>query len=92
MSFDALDLPGHIEQNLIVRHVTSLPGLNIPAYTSLDGGIHWKFRPNLEFSFDGENWLNHRHTEFVPDFINTQPTDVGRSFHGGITWSFGKRQ
>jgi iron complex outermembrane receptor protein len=88
----ALDLPGHIEQNLIVRHVTGLPSLNIPAYTSLDGGIHWKVRPNLELSFDGENWLNHHHTEFIPDFINTQPTDVGRSFHGGIAWSFGKRQ
>jgi iron complex outermembrane receptor protein len=88
----ALDLPGHIEQNLIVRHVSSLQSFNLPGYTSLDGGIHWKVRPNVELSFDGENWLNHRHTEFLPDFINTQPTDVGRSFHGGITWSFGKRQ
>jgi iron complex outermembrane receptor protein len=88
----ALDLPGHLEQNLIVRHVTGLPSFNIPAYTSLDGGIHWKARPNLEFSFDGENWLNTRHIEFVPDFINTQPTNVGRSFHGGITWSFDMRQ
>jgi iron complex outermembrane receptor protein len=88
----ALDLPGHLEQNLIVRHVTGLPSFSIPAYTSLDGGIHWKVRPNLELSFDGENWLNHRHIEFIPDFINTQPTDVGRSFHGGITWSFDMRQ
>jgi iron complex outermembrane receptor protein len=88
----ALDLPWHIEQNLIVRHVTSLPSLNIPSYTSLDGGIHWKLLPNLQLSFDGENWLNFRHIEFIPDFINTQPTNVGRSFHGGITWSFDKRQ
>jgi iron complex outermembrane receptor protein len=88
----ALDLPGHLEQTLIVRHVTGLPSYGIPAYTSLDGGIHWKMRPNLELSFDGENWLNHRHIEFVPDFINTQPTDVGRSFHGGITWSFDVHQ
>ncbi len=83
----ALDLPGHIEQDLIVRHVTDLSSFNIPGYTSLDGGIHWKARPNLELSFDGENWLNYRHIEFIPDFINTQPTVVGRSFHGGITWS-----
>jgi iron complex outermembrane receptor protein len=88
----ALDLPGHLEQNLVVRYVTGLPSYNIPAYASLDGGIHWKVRSNLELSFDGENWLNHRHIEFIPDFINTQPTDVGRSFHGGITWSFDMRQ
>ncbi len=88
----ALDLPGHLEQNLIVRYVDQLPAYNIGGYASLDGGIHWKAKPNLEFSFDGENWLNHRHIEFIPDFINTQPTVVGRSFHGGITWSFGKRQ
>ncbi len=88
----ALDLPFHIEQDLIVRHVDGLPSLNISGYSSLDGGIHWKAQPNLEFSFDGENWLNSRHIEFIPDFINTQPTVVGRSFHGGITWTFGKRQ
>lgn len=88
----ALDLPWHFEQNLIVRYVDQLPSYAIGGYTSLDGGIHWKPKSNLEFSFDGENWLNHRHIEFIPDFINTQPTVVGRSFHGGITWSFGKRQ
>jgi iron complex outermembrane receptor protein len=88
----ALDLPWNLEQNLIVRHVDGLPSLNISGYSSLDGGIHWKARPNLELSFDGENLLNHRHIEFIPDFINTQPTVVGLSFHGGITWSFGKRQ
>jgi iron complex outermembrane receptor protein len=87
----ALDLPGHIDQDLIVRYVGGLPSLNVSSYASLDGGVHWKVRPNLQLSFDGENWLNHRHTEFAPDFINTQPTVVGRSFHGGITWSFGKR-
>jgi iron complex outermembrane receptor protein len=88
----ALDLPWHFEQNLIVRYVDQLPSYAIGGYTSLDGGIHWKPKSNIEFSFDGENWLNHRHIEFIPDFINTQPTVVGRSFHGGITWSFGKRQ
>jgi len=88
----ALDLPWHLEQNLVVRHVNSLPTYAIAGYTSLDGGIHWKARPSLEFSFDGENWLDHKHIEFIPDFINTQPTNVGRSFHGGITWTFGKKQ
>jgi iron complex outermembrane receptor protein len=87
----SLDLPKHVDLELAVRHVSQLPSLNIPGYTSLDGGVHWKPLPNLEFSFDGENWTNNRHLEFIPDFINTTPTVVGRSYHGGITWTFGKR-
>jgi iron complex outermembrane receptor protein len=87
----SLDLPKNIEQDLMVRRVSQLPSLNIPGYTSLDGGVRWKPISNLELSFVGENWLNSRHMEFIPDFINTMPTAVGRSFHGGITWTFAKR-
>ncbi len=87
----SIDLPKHIEQDLMVRHVAQLPSLGVPAYTSLDGGVRWKPIANVELSFYGENWTNNQHTEFVPDFINTVPTVVGRSFHGGITWTPGKR-
>jgi iron complex outermembrane receptor protein len=87
----SLDLPKHIEQDLSVRHVDQLPGINVPAYTSLDGGIRWHPMPNLELSFDGQNWLDKRHVEFMPDFINTVPTVVARTYYGGITWTFGKR-
>jgi len=87
----SLDLPKNIEQDLMVRYVSELSGLNIPSYASLDGGVRWRPASNLELSFFGENWTNNRHMEFVPDFINTMPTAVGRSFHGGITWTFAKR-
>ena len=87
----SIDLPKHIEQDLIVRHVNQLSSLAVPGYSSLDAGVRWKPIANVELSFYGENWTNNRHTEFVPDFINTLPTVVGRSFHGGITWTPGKR-
>lgn len=87
----SLELPKHIEQNLVVRHVTQLPGLNVPGYSSLDGGVRWTPVPGWEFSFNGENWLNDRHTEFAPDFVNTLPTIVGRSFNVAITWTSGKQ-
>jgi iron complex outermembrane recepter protein len=87
----ALDLPKNIEEDLMVRYVSELSGLNIPSYASLGGGVRWRPTSNLELSFFGENWTNNRHMEFVPDFINTMPTAVGRSFHGGITWTFAKR-
>ena len=87
----SLELPKHIEQNLVVRHVTQLSSLNVPGYSSLDGGIRWTPAPSWETSFHGENWLNSRHTEFAPDFVNTLPTVVGRSFNVGVTWTSGKR-
>jgi iron complex outermembrane recepter protein len=87
----SLDLPHNVEQDFIVRYVSQLPSLNIPAYTTVDGGVRWRPTSNLELSFSGQNWLNNRHMEFIPDFINTMPTAVGRSFSGGITWTFGKR-
>jgi iron complex outermembrane receptor protein len=87
----SLELPKHIEQNLVVRHVTQLSSLNVPGYSSIDGGIRWTPAPGWEISFYGENWLNSRHTEFAPDFVNTLPTVVGRSFNVGVTWTSGKR-
>jgi iron complex outermembrane recepter protein len=91
------DLPWHIEQVLSIRHVDHLPSLSnpiissVPAYTSLDGGIHWSVRPNVVLAFDGQNWLDHRHIEFPPDFINTVPTVVTRTIYGSVTYTFGKR-
>jgi iron complex outermembrane receptor protein len=82
-----LELPKHFEQNLIVRYVSQLPSINVPSYTSLDGGIRWRPIPTLAISFNGENWLNNRHAEFAPDFVNTLPTIVGRSYNLGITWT-----
>jgi len=32
--------------------------------------------------------LNKRHVEFIPEFINTIPTRVARTFRGTITWRF----
>ena len=86
----SLDLPKHVEQYVSVRYVSQLTSYNIPGYAAVDAGVRWKPIHNLEFSFDGENWLNNHHIEFIPDFINTTPTVVGRSFHGGITWTYGK--
>jgi iron complex outermembrane recepter protein len=87
----SLDLPHHIEQEVSFRHVDHLPSLNVPSYSSLDAGVRWNIRPNLQLSFDGQNWLDSRHIEFVPDFINTTPTVLARTYYGGITWSFAKR-
>lgn len=86
----SFDLPKHIEQHLSVRYVDRLPGYGIASYTTLDGGVRWSPRTGVTLAFDGRNWLDKRHIEFIPDFINTTPTVVGRSVFGSITVDFGK--
>lgn len=87
----SFDITRHIEQHFSVRHVDQLPSLHIPAYSSFDGGIRWSPLPNVSLSFDGQNWLDSRHIEFIPDFINTTPTVVTRTMYGTVTWSFGRK-
>jgi iron complex outermembrane recepter protein len=84
----SLDLPKHLEQDLTLRYVDQLASLNIPSYYSLDAHINWRPVASLEFSFGGQNLLNHQHMEFIPEFINTTPTLVGRTFRGSITLRF----
>ena len=84
----SLDLPMHLEQDLTVRYVDRLSSLNIPSYYSLDAQLGWKPIAHLELSVGGQNLLNKRHVEFIPEFINTIPTRVARTFRGTITWRF----
>ena len=87
----SIELPWHLEQNLSYRYVDKLPGYAIPSYSSVDGGINWSPMSNLTLSFNGQNWLDNRHVEFLPDFINTVPTVVTRTYYGSVTWRFDNR-
>jgi iron complex outermembrane receptor protein len=84
----SLDLPKHFEQDLTLRYVDKLPSLNIPSYYSLDLHIGWKPISQIQLSFGAQDLLNSRHLEFVPEFINTQPTEVRRTYFGSIAWTF----
>jgi iron complex outermembrane recepter protein len=84
----SLDLPKHLEQDLMLRYVDKLPGLNIPSYYSLDLHIGWKPVSQVQLSFGAQDLLNSQHLEFIPEFLNTLPTQVRRTFYGGIAWTF----
>jgi iron complex outermembrane recepter protein len=84
----SLDLPKHLEQDLTLRYVDQLPSLNIPSYYSLDVHFGWRPVAHLVLSVGGQNLLNDQHVEFIPEFINTLPTKVRRTFSGSITWRF----
>jgi iron complex outermembrane receptor protein len=59
-----LDLPARASLDLTLRHVSSLPALNVPAYTSLDMRIGWRPTPRLELAVVGQNLLDPHHPEF----------------------------
>jgi iron complex outermembrane receptor protein len=84
----SFDLMKNLEQDVTFRYVDGLPALGIPNYFSLDAHFGWSPVPAFQFSINGQNLLNDRHTEFMPDFISTTPTEVKRSFYGTLSWRF----
>lgn len=84
----SIDLPKHLEQDLSLRYVDRLSSLNIPSYYSLDFHLGWRPGTHLELSLVGRDLLNSKHLEFIPEFINTTPTEVRRNISGRITWRF----
>jgi iron complex outermembrane receptor protein len=84
----SIDLPKHFEQDLSLRYVDRLSSLNIPSYYSLDFHLGWHPNTHLDLSLTGQDLLNSRHLEFIPEFINTTPTEVRRSISGRIAWHF----
>jgi iron complex outermembrane receptor protein len=84
----SLDLPRHFEHDVTLRFVDGLPGLNVPSYYSLDTHLGWRPIPKLQFSIGAQNLLDNHHLEFMPDFINTAPTEVKRAVYGSVTVNF----
>jgi iron complex outermembrane recepter protein len=84
----SVDLPKHFDQDTTLRFVDHLSSLGLPSYYSLDAHLGWRPVKSLELSIGGQNLLNNRHLEFLPDFVNTSPTVVKRSIFGSITVKF----
>jgi iron complex outermembrane receptor protein len=84
----SIDLPKHFEHDTTLRFVDHLASLNIPSYYSLDAHLGWRPIPQVEFSIGGQNLLDNQHLEFIPDFINTAPTEVKRTVYGSMTFKF----
>jgi len=66
-----LDLPAHLQLNLLFRYASSLPssaqlvpGEDTPAYATLDAGVAWQGWERLELSLVGRNLLQAHHREF----------------------------
>jgi len=82
------DLGNNLEFDAGLRFVDDIKvtGVDIDSYVELDARIGWKPRPGIELSVTGANLLDKHHTEFLPDFIATQPTEIERSIYAKIIW------
>ncbi len=83
-----LSLPYDVELDSWARYVDALPSASIPSYWELDLRIGWKPLDNVEVSLVGQNLLDKHHPEMVSSFLQTQATEVQRSFYGKVTWNF----
>lgn len=80
-----------ITLDLWLKGVTALDSIDsakIPGYVTLDARLAWNLNRNWEFALVGQNLLDDHHPEFVPEYINTLPSEVPRSLYGMVTWKY----
>lgn len=84
----SMDLPKELELDMWVRYVDDLPGQNVGSYVTLNLHLGWKPHKNLELSIVGQNLLDNRHPEFMPEGEVTLPSEVEPSVYGKVIWRF----
>lgn len=78
----SVDLPGTVEVDWSLRHVSRLPFGPVPAYTTSDVRVAWHTTPGFELAFVGQNLPQRAHREWVgPPNIELQ-----RSAYFSLTW------
>ena len=83
-----VDLPGHMELDLLGRHVAELRGRGIPAYTSADIRAGWRWRDRLELSVVAQDLLEDRHAEFPTISFILDNRQIGRRVFARAVWRF----
>jgi iron complex outermembrane receptor protein len=85
------DIEQHVTLDLWLRGMDELASINnerIPGYITMDARLAWKPVKGLELSLVGQNLFSRRHSEFIPEYIYTLPTQIPRSVYGKLTWEF----
>ena len=81
----SFDLSKSLQLDLDYGHVGALPGQMVPAYSTADARLGWRFSREFELSFVGRNLLQPSHVEYGSD-----PGDlvgIKRSAYVKLTWS-----
>jgi iron complex outermembrane receptor protein len=80
-----IDLPGRLEFDQVIRHVSGLKARSVPAYTTADLRLAWRFSTALEFSIVGQNLLQPHHSEFGHD--PGPNVKMPRSVYAKLNWT-----
>jgi iron complex outermembrane receptor protein len=81
----AFDISKRLQLDLTYRYVSALPGQLVPAYSTGDSRVAWRFTRQLELSFVGRNLFQPSHAEY-----GTDPgplVGVKRSVYARMTWT-----
>jgi iron complex outermembrane receptor protein len=85
------DLGRQVSLDLWLRgtdRIVSIDGVSVRGYATMDARLAWKPFKTLELSLVGQNLFESHHPEFIPEYINTLPSEVVRSVYGKLTWQF----
>lgn len=80
----SFDIGKNIQLDLVYRYVSALSSQKVPAYSTGDARIAWRFSPHLEFSVAGENLFQPFHLEYVAD--PGLPVAIVRSVYATLAW------
>ena len=83
-----VNLPGGLTIDVWCRYVDSLIFEEVDSYFTADIHVGWQVTPNIELSITGQNLLDSSRIEFIPQFLNTVPTEVEQGVYGKIVWKF----
>jgi iron complex outermembrane receptor protein len=81
----AFDLTKRLQLDLTYRYVDALPGLAIPAYSTADARIGWRFNREWDFSVVGRNLTRPAHLEYSSD--PGPLIGIKRSVFAKLTWT-----
>ncbi len=86
-----LELAKNVELDLWGRYVGASQDYQrnrLADYLTLDVRLGWRPINTLELSLVGRNLLHQHQQEYRPEYLQTQPSAVGREVYGKLTWRF----
>jgi iron complex outermembrane recepter protein len=81
----AFDLSKRLQLDLTFRYVSALAGQKVPAYSTGDARIGWRFSRQFDLSLVGRNLFQPAHFEYGGDPLGL--VGIKRSVYAKLTWS-----
>jgi iron complex outermembrane receptor protein len=82
-----LDLTRKLTFDTSAYYVSALSTMGVPSYIRLDARLGWRVTSQLELGLLGQNLLDGRHSEFLPDDY-VVASQIRRAFLIRLLWIF----